>query len=332
MKKRTWIFAVMLIAALLSAATAQTVDDATRKAVAKYPDLVRDGSPLHEEFLKLYHEAQEFNPTLLSDPDWPIILSDSASALVTVNPAPSASPATDPSPAASASPAPSAPRMPAAASPSQVGKSDQSESSSASIVEAVQDSLTVKIWTLVIETFTAIGIVALAMVAIWRDQMIDLLNPTKGEIQSFNLDGKEEGAPQMPIQTYHVKAVATRRRLKGCMIVFRQVNRIMVDGVLKPSIYPLWRQLQWAPAERTEAKVTITTEQEANLGKYDRKTDRFEIEFYPQSGDFDPFVNRGQCAKLLLHLRAENFQDDIPTVVTIDMTGPAGEKPTVAVG
>jgi hypothetical protein len=334
MKKRTLVCALMLVAGLVAPAMAQTVDEAQQAAVEKYPDLTRAGTPIHTKFLQLFHEVQETDPSLLSNPEWPLILADQAYALVAADSphaAPSASSASTPSPAASAPATPPPPRAAQAPTAPAAGAGTQAEPSAGPAVRAGSSGMRSGL-QLLFEAFTALGTVAVAIIAIWQDQIIAFFNPVGGEIRRSNLEGKEEGTPQMTFHTYHVRAVATRknRPLKGCMIVFRQVNRIR-EGVVNGSIYPVWRQLLWAPAERMEAKINIPIEQEADLGRYYLQKDHFEILFYRQSGEFDPFVFRGQSAKIFLHLRAENVLTDIASIVTVDMTGPAGTNPIVSI-
>ena len=335
MKKKTLLSALILIAALFLPAAAQTpVDEAQKQAIAKYPDLTHEGTPLHAKFLQLYREVQETDPGLLSNPNWPIILSDEAYDLLKANPAPSASPApASPSPTPSASPGPSAPQAFPAPSASPAVRNYQAGIAAASPAGTVHSSPLLDWLHLLFQALTAIGILAVAVIAIWQDQIIDRFNPVRGEIRRSNFEGKEEGTPQMTYHTYHVRAVATRpnRPLRGCAIVFRQVNRIVKEGTVNGSIYPVWRQLPWAPIERTETRVTVASEQEADLGKYHLQKDMFEILYYRQGGEFDPFVHRGQTAKIFFHLRADNLLRDIASVVTVDMTGPAGTKPLISI-
>jgi hypothetical protein len=276
--------------------------------------------------------VQETDPGLLSNPNWPLILADEANDILKSNAARSASPPSV-SPTPSPSPAPSAARASPAPSAPQPVRNNQTETAAASPAGTVNASPLLGWLHLLFQAFTAIGILAVAVIAIWQDQIIARLNPIKGEIRRSNFEGKEEGTPQMTYHTYHVRAVATRpnRPLRGCAIVFRQVNRISNDGTVNGSIYPVWRQLPWAPAERTESKVIIATEQEADLGRYHVQKDLFEILFYRQGGEFDPYVHRGQSAKIFFHLRADNLLQDIASIVTVDMTGPAGTKPLVSI-
>jgi hypothetical protein len=333
MGKKNFVFALVTAGLLLSAA-AQTVDDAQKQAIAKYPDLTRDGTPLHTKFIQLYREIQETDPALLSNPNWPLILSDEAHDLLSANPGPSGSPASPPQlPTPSASPAPSAQQASPSPSASQPGKNNEPKAGAPAPMEGGKHARLLDWLRLLFQALTALGTLAVAVIAIWQDQIIDRFNPVRGEIRRSNFEGKEEGTPQMTFHTYHVRAVATRpnRPLKGCSIVFRQVNRISNEASVHGSIYPVWRQLLWAPVERTEAKLIIANEQEADLGRYHLQKDLFEILYYRQGGEFDPYVHRGQSAKIFLHLRADNLLRDIASIVTVDMTGPAGTKPLISI-
>jgi hypothetical protein len=71
---------IVLVLALSAVAStqawSQTVAEAQKKALAKHPDLGREGSPFHTKFLSLYKEIKEKEPKLLSNPSWPIVLAD----------------------------------------------------------------------------------------------------------------------------------------------------------------------------------------------------------------------------------------------------------------
>jgi len=51
-----------------------------RRAIATYPDLAKDGTPLHTRFLALVAERKEKEPTFFKTPSWPVILADQAAA------------------------------------------------------------------------------------------------------------------------------------------------------------------------------------------------------------------------------------------------------------
>jgi hypothetical protein len=81
--KRTMkrLLLLIILSVMPCALSAQTVADAQLQATTKYPALAQQGSPLNAKFLALYNEAKQTNPTLLTDPNWPMILADRAAAL-----------------------------------------------------------------------------------------------------------------------------------------------------------------------------------------------------------------------------------------------------------
>ncbi len=58
---------------------AQTVAESQKQAVAKYPELAKQGSALHTQFLDLLKQAKDAKEPLLDDPNWPMILADKVS-------------------------------------------------------------------------------------------------------------------------------------------------------------------------------------------------------------------------------------------------------------
>ncbi len=82
MNTKHLLLIILMSASALLPARSQTVADAQKQALAKYPDIGRVGSPLHTQFMSLYTAAKQSDPTLLSDPNWPLILADRASTAV----------------------------------------------------------------------------------------------------------------------------------------------------------------------------------------------------------------------------------------------------------
>jgi hypothetical protein len=53
--------------------------DAQRRAIAQYPELGKQGSPLHKKFLELVDAERKSNPKFLLDPEWPLAIAKKAS-------------------------------------------------------------------------------------------------------------------------------------------------------------------------------------------------------------------------------------------------------------
>ncbi|MEI6279974.1 MAG: hypothetical protein WCQ16_11435 [Verrucomicrobiae bacterium] len=180
---------------------------------------------------------------------------------------------------------------------------------------------------------TTFATLLLAAIAIWQEQIVNFLNPSKAVIEKANFDGQLEGTQTEPSYTYHIKArCLTRfRSLRGCRIVFREVVRKLDAGNEIRSNYPVWRQLPWAPSERTEFRVTISSEQEADAGIYYGNEDVYVIPCYVQGGVFDSRVQRGERATVRLHLMADNMIHDITALLVIDMRGVPKTKPKLEI-
>lgn len=64
-------------------ALAQTgVADGQQRAIAKYPELAIANSPLNATFLALVQQAQQQEPTLFTNPDWPLVVADRAHSVI----------------------------------------------------------------------------------------------------------------------------------------------------------------------------------------------------------------------------------------------------------
>jgi hypothetical protein len=57
----------------------------------------------------------------------------------------------------------------------------------------------------------------------------------------------------------------------------------------------------------------------------------FAIAYYSQGGEFNPYITRGQIARIFLHLYAENLHRDAMAEVTINMQGTDQTKSTISV-
>ena len=82
MNTRPLIAQLVALAIFAAACFGQTVTEAQKMAIEKYPDLGRPGRPLHTKFLALHQDAGKNDPRLLADPNWPLILADRAWDLV----------------------------------------------------------------------------------------------------------------------------------------------------------------------------------------------------------------------------------------------------------
>ena len=72
-----------VIAILLLVAAPLFAQDAAawqKRTIARYPDLAKEGSPIHTKFMAIYNELKEKQPTFFNNPAWPALIGDRAAA------------------------------------------------------------------------------------------------------------------------------------------------------------------------------------------------------------------------------------------------------------
>ncbi|MEI6806854.1 MAG: hypothetical protein WCK49_10190 [Myxococcaceae bacterium] len=74
-----YFFATALFTAALHA---QDAAEWQRQAVVTYPDLAKEGSPIHTKFLSLYNELKQNDPQFFDNPKWPTLIADRAMAAI----------------------------------------------------------------------------------------------------------------------------------------------------------------------------------------------------------------------------------------------------------
>src|SRR5437868_15174480 len=110
---------------------------------------------------------------------------------------------------------------------------------------------------IVIDSATAFGTVAVAILAIWGERVRSWLAPPRLEIEPHN---NLRGDPNvLTTQTgqrvgrgmyYHLKVVNKKPWLpvKNCRVVLKGISRRGPDGIFHPSPLVVPSQLVWAPA------------------------------------------------------------------------------------
>ena len=108
----------------------------------------------------------------------------------------------------------------------------------------------------------AVGTIAVAVLAIWGDRIIDFLNPAKARIVLHNIDGRKEGGPAQggTVISYHLKVVNTTRwkTLQNCRVPPTDVLRKGADGRFYADLCPVPRQFVWAPSELAPIAVSFS--------------------------------------------------------------------------
>lgn len=167
-----------------------------------------------------------------------------------------------------------------------------------------------------IDIATALGTVAVAILAIWGERVRSWLSPPKLEIEAHN---NFRGDPNvLTTQTgqlagrgmyYHLKVVNKRPWLpiKNCRVLLMGISRRGPDNVFHPSPLVVPSQLVWAPASFAPILVTVTKEQIVDLGNIREGDEAFRPALYSIPNNFAGFVKANEAVRLELAIEADNF-------------------------
>jgi len=159
--------------------------------------------------------------------------------------------------------------------------------------------------------FTAIGTVAVAILAIWGDWFrarfagpkLELaLRDPRGELNMRN-DGKRE-------TYYHIEVVNRRRwsPARQVRVMLTEVEKKIADGSFVRD--PLIRlQLTWAySAVSGEMLPTIVANQTCDLGCLTENADHFRLTTYVRPNNFPGLISAGQTMRATVIAVADNVQ------------------------
>jgi hypothetical protein len=171
--------------------------------------------------------------------------------------------------------------------------------------------------------FTAIGTVAVAILAIWGDWVrarlvgpkLELaLRDPRGELNTRN-DGKRE-------LYYHIEVTNGRKwsPARQARVMLTEVEKKIADGsFVRDPLIPL--QLTWAySAAAGEMLPTIVANQTCDLGCLTENGDRFRLTTYSRPNNFHGFIIAGQTMRATVVAMADNVQS-LPLCIEISWDG-----------
>lgn len=125
----------------------------------------------------------------------------------------------------------------------------------------------------IIDATTALGTVAVAVLAIWGERVRSWLAPPKLSLEAHNLRGDPniftaDGKHVAKVMCYHLKVVNKRPWLpvKNCRVLLKGISRRGPDNIFHPFPLVVPHQLVWAPASFAPILATITKEHVVDLG------------------------------------------------------------------
>jgi hypothetical protein len=165
--------------------------------------------------------------------------------------------------------------------------------------------------------FTAVGTVAVAILAIWGDPVRDLFLGPRLKLSVASPGGdltkRTLGAS---VYYYHVKIKNGRRRnaATGVRVVVKGVAKRTPSGTFieEPLVYPL--QLAWAPREPGEIERTVVDESVCDFGYIGEQDQRFQLALILRPNNFEGDVKKGECLRFELAASGQNvfsFQSSV---------------------
>src|SRR2546423_431013 len=143
---------------------------------------------------------------------------------------------------------------------------------------------------LLFSALTAIGTIAVAILAIWGDWVRARLVPgalrieihDRGDLSHLTDQHGQPLPPPNAVYFYHFKVVNRKRWItpKNCRVLLKAMSRRDQNGIFQPSALSVPCQFVWAPAEITPSVIAIEHEQILDFGIVQQRTMRFEPRLY----------------------------------------------------
>lgn len=179
-----------------------------------------------------------------------------------------------------------------------------------------------------IDAATALGTVAVAVLAVWGERVRAWLAPPKLVLESHNFRGDPtiftaDGKPVARVMYYHLKVVNRRPWLpvRNCRVLLRGMSRRGPDNIFHPFPLIVPAQLIWAPASFAPTLVTITKEHVLDLGLIIEGDGVFKLALYSTPNNFAGYVKAGEAVRFELTIEADNFASDVQQVFEIAWDG-----------
>src|SRR5258708_22990516 len=175
--------------------------------------------------------------------------------------------------------------------------------------------------------FTAVGTVAVAILAIWGDQVRDFILGPRLSLSLLSASGDlTKRLDGTKVYYYHLR-VKNRRRHSPAKCV-----RVVVQGISKrapnvafvahPLVYPL--QLVWTPQEPGEVERTVVHGSTCDFGFLNATAEseqRFNLAVPSVPNNFRGFVKTDQCVRFEVVAVGKNVFSLEPTIFEVSWNG-----------
>lgn len=189
---------------------------------------------------------------------------------------------------------------------------------------------------LIIDASTAIGTLAIAVLAIWGERVRSWLAPPKLVLEPHNLRGvanilRADGTPDVSAIYYHLKVVNKRPWLpvRNCRVLLNGISRRGPDNIFHPFPFVVPSQLVWAPASFAPILATVTREQVVDFGRVVEGRNVYEPTLYSMPNHFVGFVQAGDAVRYELAIEADNYSSDRYQVFEVAWDGVWEPEPAI---
>lgn len=171
---------------------------------------------------------------------------------------------------------------------------------------------------------TAIGTIAVAVLAIWGDRVRDALAGPRITLRLRDERGSltTRGTHQRVIY-WHLELINHRRwsPIRNVRLLVTSIEKMRPNGTFFPEHLPVPVQLTWAFPQFHELSPTVVDRDFSDLGYLDEGKDRFALSPYFVPNNFTGFFSKGEAMRVSISAAADNFSSIDPLVREISWNG-----------
>ncbi|MSQ59642.1 MAG: hypothetical protein EXR36_08375 [Betaproteobacteria bacterium] len=170
----------------------------------------------------------------------------------------------------------------------------------------------------VAEWASAIGTVAVAIMAIWGEKVRAFLAPPellitkeglRGSATRLTIPGVTQPSGGTKAIYYHLKVVNLRPWLtvQSCRVLLKGIARRYPTGEFQPIYLPVPLQFRWANEGDAPSRVVVTRESVLNFGQISEDADQFVPLLYVYPNNFEGHVGKGEAVRFDLEIDASHY-------------------------
>ncbi len=165
-------------------------------------------------------------------------------------------------------------------------------------------------WSLIIQALTAVGTIAVVIIAIWGDWLKIKLTPPKLKIEFQNIRGELTSFGNgTRVIYYHLKVVNSRpwSTAKNCKVLLKAISKELPSGEFQNQALNTTPSFIWTPAEITPHSITLTQEHAFDFGFLAEGAKEFKPVLSLTPNNFQGFVKERQKIRFSLQPSADNY-------------------------